>query len=358
MKKILIGICGIGNGHVNRQICVIKELLKHNYEILIATQKNKMVILQDVFKNQKIIEITIPWIVCDNKGLNFKETLKKYDDDDLYKKFLEFGIKIEEELNGKPNLVISDYEPNVAQYAYAQQIPLITMEQQSKFIYLEEIKLKNYSIKEEKYRIDYFFPKFEKKIISSFFPLSIEKENIIQVPPIISKLQKGKVDNKMILVYFSSYSDSEKYSQILKILSNIKSYKFKVYTKNFELYTKKYHSDNIEYSNFNDDFKNDLSCCYALITTGGHQLISESISINVPVYVFPLDTYEQNYNAYMVEKYKLGTNMMISKENILGFICNVDEYKKNIKKYKKIYQKNTWEQIFNEIIAKLIDDNE
>ena len=30
IKKILVGICGIGNGHINRQICVIKELLKNN----------------------------------------------------------------------------------------------------------------------------------------------------------------------------------------------------------------------------------------------------------------------------------------------------------------------------------------
>jgi UDP:flavonoid glycosyltransferase YjiC (YdhE family) len=26
MKKILIGICGIGNGHVNRQMLIIEEL--------------------------------------------------------------------------------------------------------------------------------------------------------------------------------------------------------------------------------------------------------------------------------------------------------------------------------------------
>ena len=42
MKKILIGICGIGNGHINRQICVIKELLNNNYEVLVATEANKI----------------------------------------------------------------------------------------------------------------------------------------------------------------------------------------------------------------------------------------------------------------------------------------------------------------------------
>ena len=41
MKKVLIGICGIGNGHVNRQICVIKKLLNQGMKILVATTKEK-----------------------------------------------------------------------------------------------------------------------------------------------------------------------------------------------------------------------------------------------------------------------------------------------------------------------------
>jgi Glycosyl transferase family 1 len=35
---------------------------------------------------------------------------------------------------GKPDLVISDYEPVSAQYAYAYDAPLITVDQQSKYL--------------------------------------------------------------------------------------------------------------------------------------------------------------------------------------------------------------------------------
>ena len=42
LKKILIGICGIGNGHINRQICVINEILKKDYQILIKLKKKQL----------------------------------------------------------------------------------------------------------------------------------------------------------------------------------------------------------------------------------------------------------------------------------------------------------------------------
>lgn len=354
MKKVLVGICGIGNGHINRQICVIKVLIEHGYKLLIATEKEKIETLKNIFPNEKIIELTIPWIVCDKDGLNYKETLNKYNNIDYFRKYLEFGINVEKELNGKPDLVISDYEPNVAQYAYSANIPLITMEQQSKFLYLDEIKIDNHSIEEEKYRLNYFFPRYDKKIISSFFPIDFEKSDVIQVPPIISSISKKETKEDFILVYLSSYSNSYKYKKLLEIIRDLKNKEFKVYSNNYEEYEKEYSSSNIEYSNFNINFKNDLSICSCLLATSGHQLISEAISLNIPIYVFPLETYEQHYNALMVEKYKLGTNKEITKENIEEFISKRKEYEENIIDYKKKYYKKSWEKTFIKEINKII----
>ena len=354
MKKVLIGICGIGNGHINRQKCVIEELLNKNYNVIVATENNKVDVLKKSFPNLKTIEIDIPWIVCNEKGFDYKETLKKYNNIDIYKRFLEFGNKLEKEFKGKPDLVISDYEPNVAKYAYSQDIPLITMEQQSKFMYLKEIELKNQSIKEEIYRLNYFFPKYYKKIISSFFPLNIKDKNIIQVPPIISNLKSGETRKDFIVIYLSPYSNSKKYIKLLNILKNIKNKKFKVYSKNSNVYKEKYLKiKNIEFVEFNEGFKEDLKECEALITTGGHQLISEAIFLEKPLYIMPLETYEQNYNGYMVNKYKLGTNEEFSFETINNFLNNLKYYSSNIKKYKKKYYKKDWKEIFNEVLKKI-----
>ncbi len=356
MKKILVGICGIGNGHINRQICAIKELLKNNYEVLVATEADKIQTIKERLENVKVIELNIPWIVCNEKGFDFKETLNKYNNIDLFKKYLELGIKIEEELNGKPDLVISDYEPNVAQYAYATGIPLITMEQQSKFLYLDELDLNNYSIKEEIYRINYFFPKYDKKIISSFFPININDNKVIQVSPIISNLNKESIKDNFIIVYLSPYSDSDKYDKLIDIIGNIRDINFKVYSKNYEKYINKFKYSNVMFSNFNNEFKKDMSQSSALITTGGHQLISEAISIELPLYVMPLNTYEQHYNAYMVNKYELGTNKYITESNIIDFINNREKYRKNIKEFKDKYYNKKWNETFINIVNEIIND--
>ena len=130
--KILIGVCGIGNGHLNRQTMVIEHLLKTGNEVVIATTENNINYFKNKFKDIKIIPINIPWITCNTSGIDFEDSLIKYVNSgvDQYKSFFEFAIEVEKGFNSIPNIVITDYEPNVAQYSYAVDIPLICMEQQ------------------------------------------------------------------------------------------------------------------------------------------------------------------------------------------------------------------------------------
>ena len=350
--KILIGICGIGNGHVNRQSNVINLLLSYNHKLVIATTRNNIEYFENNFKNVEVLEVNIPWIACNTKGIDFKTSIKKYDENkiDQFKSFLIFSQKVEEKFGCKPDLIISDYEPNVAQYSYATDIPLICMEQQSKFLYLDEMKIENLSILEEKKRINYFFPKYDYKIISSFFPIIIKDKKVKIVPPIISKLKENSYKKNHILVYLSPYENSLNYIKLLNVLNNINNYLIIVYTK--EKFVKKY-SKNIIFKEYSNDFKNDLENSYCLISTAGHQLLSESISINIPQYLIPLNTYEQNYNAKMIEKYGLGMLARdINEDEIKKFIKNVEIYKSNIKMFKIKYYKNDWESVLLKIVNK------
>lgn len=349
--KILIGICGIGNGHLNRQTNVIELLLSNNYEIVVATTTNNVNYFKNKFKNIKILEISIPWISCNKKGIDFEDSLKKYKSNkiDLFESFLKFSDKVEKIFGGVPDLVITDYEPNVAQYSYSVDIPLICMEQQSKFLYLDEIKMKSFSILEEQKRINYFFPKFSHKIISSFFPINIKDKKVIVVTPIISELRTIQNKKNHILVYFSPYENSDNYIKVLNALKNIKKFQIIVYTK--EIFKDKY--DNIIFKNYSSEFKNDLEDAYCLISTAGHQLLSEAISIGVPSYLIPLSTYEQNYNALMIEKYGLGIfgDKIIEKE-IKNFIKSVPNFQKKIIKFRRKYYKNNWQNELLKVINK------
>lgn len=347
--KVLIGICGIGNGHLSRQTNVINLLMNNNHEIVIATTKNNTNYFKSKFSEFKVLEISIPWIACNSKGIDFETSIKKYQEEkiDQFSEFLKFSMNVENAFSGVPDLVITDYEPNVAQYSYAADIPLICMEQQSKFLYLDEVKISNFSILEEKKRINYFFPKYSYKVISSFFPITIKEKNVKVVTPIISPLNEIKHKKNHILVYFSPYENSDKYKKIVRALEDIPNHNVIVYTKeDFDI-----DSNNITFKSYSNEFKNDLENAYCLISTAGHQLLSESISIEVPAYLIPLSTYEQNYNAKMIEKYDLGKiSNNINAEEINQFIKEIPYYKKKIIKFKNKYYKNNWEKSLLEII--------
>lgn len=350
--KILIGICGIGNGHLSRQSNVIDLLLSNNHEVVIATTKDSIEYFKNKFKDINILEINIPWIACNINGIDFNTSIKKYNENkiDQFESFLVFSQNVEKTFGCIPDLVITDYEPNVAQYSYAVDIPLICMEQQSKFLYLDEIKIENFSILEEKKRINYFFPKYNYKIISSFFPITIKDKRVKIVTPIISKLKENKSKKNHILVYFSPYENSLNYIKVLDVLNNIVDFPIIVYTK--EKFGGNYY-ENITFKNYSNEFKEDLENAYCLISTAGHQLLSESISIDIPVYLIPLNTYEQNYNAKMIEKYNLGMLANnISDDEIKYFIKNVEKYKKNINKFRNKYYKNNWELVLLKVINK------
>ena len=92
--KILIGICGIGNGHLSRQTNVIEYLLQSGHNIVIATTNNNIKFFKKKFPSLNIINIHIPWIICNVNGINFKDSLQKYKETniDYYKIFLEFSL--------------------------------------------------------------------------------------------------------------------------------------------------------------------------------------------------------------------------------------------------------------------------
>lgn len=355
MKKVLIGICGIGNGHINRQISVIKELQDKKKEVVVAVTENKVKLLKETFPKLKIICIHIPWITCHENGIDFKDCLEKYDTSkiDYFKEFLTFSKQVEMAFNAKPDLIISDYEPNVAQYAYANNKPLLCMEQQAKFLYIKEREIPAYSIQEEIYRLNYFFPKVDYRLISSFFYLPIKQKNVKMMPPIIKNIEKQEKIKQKGLIYLSPYChEKEQFLNILNLASKLKEFTFTIYT-DLEFFEYKAYA-HMKFKPFGKTFTKDLASASFLITSSGHQLISEAIANEIPLYLFPLNTYEQNYNCLMVVKNNFGKK--IEEANISEFYQfyeNIPFYKKKMKKYKNKYWKKSWKEILWNTIDQL-----
>lgn len=351
MKKILLGICNIGNGHISRQRLFLDKLLEYDVRIVIAISGK-----YDFFPdNQKISFITVkrPWTVCDNNGINFKESLYKYQQDqiDYYLEQLNFFIEVEKVFgNSKPDLVITDYEPVCAQYAYAANIPLICLHQQSKYLFLEK-ELENDELRmnfdSSSAMLKYFFPYADKRYVPTLFPYENRAEyNIEFIPPLVRQLvRKEKKDGNKIVVYFSDYPEiGNKYFNLLKVLDNIKGYEFFIYGIKQE--SREIFNKHIYYKEIGSGFDQDLQDCNGIISTAGFQLISEALFWNIPIMVFPLATFDQFYCAKIVENYGFGKWIKsFEVEEIHEFLNNLESYVEAEKQYKDSYFQNTWDEV-------------
>lgn len=349
MINILIGVCGIGNGHLSRQKVVIDSLLCCNTNIVIATTSRNKSTFQNFYPNIKVVTIQIPWIICEANGIDFYKTLNYYGSvkTDYYKSFLEFSIEVLKCFNDKlPDLIISDYEPNVAQFSYAVNRPLICMDQQSKFLFTPKDHSIKISEEDEISRLRFFFPKVNTRFVSSFFNIKCDWSDTVILPPILKNVIRTNIDDKKVLVYFSPYSSNKnEFNRIMQLISNHKDLLCKVYT---DLDFNKYKNcSNIEFKKFGSDFDKDLTNCKCIISSSGHQLISEAINNEIPLYIFPFNTYEQHYNCNMVEKLGLGKKIILcNNKEFDDFLSNIDEYKNKMKLHKTIYWKNDWKKLF------------
>lgn len=72
-------------------------------------------------------------------------------------------------------------------------------------------------------------------------------------------------------------------------------------------------------------FATDLANCKALLSTCGNQTMGECLYLQKPVLVMPEDCFEQNLNAFMVERMGMGRRSSLSKlntESIEAFLDN------------------------------------
>lgn len=345
MSKIIYGICGIGNGHLYRQLPILEYLINNSNKVLIFTYGKAYEYLKNKYKNSinvRIQEVWVPYYIGVKQSIDFAETVNINNDVTLFKKNLEAFSMAQEWIN-VPDLVISDYEPISAQYAYAHKVPVITIDQQSKYL-LQSFPepLNNFYYQDEVMRLNMFFP-LAKRIACSFFNKINEAKSLSQevllIPPLIrSDIQNLKIQRKSkntsLVVYISGQVGfKQDLQEILHILGKRKEYYY-IYLPQFFSNKNLFFNDNISiYSHGDSSFNQNLASSHAVISTAGHSLISEVLFLEKPLYLIPLDIYEQQLNAYVISSNNFGIqDESINEKSLTYFIDNVDFFTDNIKK--------------------------
>ncbi len=342
-KKLLWGVCGVGCGHAYRQL----PLLNHfavRHRIVIFAYGNSLRIYSQAFKNRKnvtVLEVAPPYWMDGEYGIGFRETAglaKNMEQDSL-------TINCEAlaragELIGRPDLVISDYEPTSAQYAYAYDAPLVTLDQQSKYLcdgFPE--KLDGTDRSSEVMRLNMFFPKAEARLACSFFrPKGKNNRSDIRLfPPILRNeildLKKLKGSHKdTITVYLSAFPD---YPGALATLDEVarrnSRFRFKVFAEGISKNANKTQKNLKLHEPGGTEFLEALNHSCAVICTSGHSMISEALYLGLPIFAVPRHQYEALLCAKIIADNGFGaTSKKLEADELQDFLDKLPRFRQNI----------------------------
>ncbi len=347
--KILYGVCGIGMGHTIRQLPMIDYFANADHRLVIFGYGESLRFFARRFAGKKhvtVLPVSVPFFVGNHEGLDFKATLARYSN--RAHDYLAYNLAAmakAQELIGKADLAISDYEPVCAQFAYACGTPLVTIDQQSKYLvgdFPEQLRGNHYN--DEVARLLMFFPLAAARLACSFFQVkhregTTQNQVLIQ-PPILResvlKLSRKVAEGrKSIIVYVSSQQDFvQDTAAVMAVLQAQQNVDFHVFTKNGIAWGgSREAADNVAFHMHGDSrFDELLAGCSGLITTGGHSLLSEAMHLGIPAYVVPLPVYEQQMNAHVLDVNGFGVSRSTVNESDLGeFLAKLGGYADAIK---------------------------
>jgi uncharacterized protein (TIGR00661 family) len=353
MKKIVYGICGIGNGHLYRQLPIIEYLLSQRNMVFIFTYGTaydffNQKYLPSLSKEQqsllKIALVDVPYYIGNRDGLNFDKAAEINSTMSMKNNLQAFAQA--QYWIGKPDLVITDYEPYSAQYGYAYQSRVVTIDQQSKYL-LNTLphELKEFTYMDEIMRLKMFFPIAHKRIACSFFRVpDSEQEKVEVIPtnirPKIINIKNNPIDNPHYIVYLTSQPGFEQtLDEIIFALAARRQERFVIFLDKDTYLRAKRTIDlcktihkHIYFVPHGEPLFEKLLChCHGIISTAGHTLLSEAMYLGIPVYAMPLPLYEQQLNAEVIGANQFGINApSLTQEGLQDFILNNKLYRNNI----------------------------
>lgn len=332
MKKILYGICGIGNGHFFRQTPVIDYLIEQQHQILFFAYGESYKLLSRYAQNPlvKIVEVSVPYFIGNTQGIDFVTSAKinsSFDHSKNLQALSEAQICL-----GKPDLVLSDYEPVSAQYGYAHNVEVVTIDQQSKFLTGSTLSsINGFNCEDEVMRLRMFFPQ-AKRLACSFFKVG-ERNNVTILPPLyrnsIQNIVRKPVKNQFIIYLSSQKGFKQSLEDIIEIVSK-RPEQYHIFTK--DIYTGPQFDNITIHAHGSDTFEKLLATTSGVISTAGHNLLGECMYLGIPVYAMPLDLYEQQLNATIINDFSYGLSYhLLTKEKLEEFIHNQEIYLSHIK---------------------------
>jgi uncharacterized protein (TIGR00661 family) len=321
--RIIYGISGEGYGHAVRSAPIIDELRRKHQVMVLGGNKAhafhkgiRIASLLIHYRNNSVSDIgttTINLVRAPAYAASFIKTAWIM-------------------ATRKPHVVVSDYEPWTCYAALLLGIPLVNVGNQYLLTHTDIKTAKGHRLDAWKTNtVTRMISPAGRFLITSFVQHKPTPGAYMIAPPLrkeITRLKPRKGKNLLV------YQTSESNTRLVDVLRR-SGMPCVIYGLG-----KKPSIGKCIFKTFNQtEFYDDLASAKAIITNGGHTLISEAIHLRKPILSIPVrKQYEQISNAISVEK--LGCGMMapaITDGALQTFIGRLDQFSR---RYRRIDRKN------------------
>ncbi len=324
MAKILYGVAGQGFGHSSRSHLIGKHLLERGHDVIFAGSMKSYSYLKDVFGPERVREVMGLRLIYDNGKLATLRTgiqnLKCYPagrktNRSLFTEMRDF----------KPDLVISDYEPFSAWWAWRREIPCITIDHQSTMTQciLDKIPGVGPGGLAARVLTCVYYPGCDRHIAVNFFKAALRSERAVLAGPVIREevLARSPSQGDKVIFYTTDVSFKEKLGEIFGRFTNTQ---FLIYG-----YNEDRQQGNCTFKKTSTEgFLEDLSKCRGVIATAGFSLICECLHFRKKMLLLPIrGQYEQVINAHYMQKLGMGINCMegLNANVVEAFLNGLDD---------------------------------
>ena len=324
--RILYGVVGEGMGHATRSRVIIEHLASRGHVIKIVVSGRAHAFLEARLQHPNVSLEAIAGLSLTYFGNelarrasifhNLKHAPKAVSRNvEVYRKVAEDGFH--------PELVISDFESWAALYARRHGLPVVSIDNmqiinrcrhEKRLVQGSELDLRlaRLAVKAK-------VPGAYHYLITSFFTPEVRKKYTTLVPPVLRPelLAARREPGEHVLVYQTQSTNH----QLLSVLKKL-PYRFRVYGLGREGL-----DGNVTLCAFSETrFVDDLRTARAVIAGGGFSLMSEAVTLGVPLLSMPVvGQFEQELNArYLAELGYGGFARELSRETLARFLGQLD----------------------------------
>jgi len=323
MARIIYAVAGEGFGHSTRSHLIGQRLIDAGHDVMFVGSKNSLLYLKQYFGEcvQEVFGLSFAY----DKGYvdpirTLKRNLVKLPKGhrrnvELFKKHFEpFG----------PDLVISDFEPFSAWWAWRKNVPFISIDNEHILTLCKlEHPAKNwFSRLTAKVVTRCHYVGAATYVIINFFRAPLRIKSAVLAPPIVRPivcaLQSSRGEH--ILVYSTT---GTREGQLRQVLGKFGGQKFYIYG-----FDKSDGDKNCVFKKRSvEGFLANLASARGVVASAGFSLISECMHLKKKMLLLPVaGQYEQIINAYYIQKLGLGLSSEKLDEPVLAkFLDELDK---------------------------------